>query len=164
MTRRIRIESIEIVAHCHATENPEKVKQAIVNILPPELRGRARIVEQRLTGYFRNPITRLVLVLHRDEAAETLKHILSRLPEHDRRYLLLSLDQRYDRKSNKLFLRLDKQEAYLGNLVLSEGSDTVRVSVSFSIARSAEDVRSLLEALLGESARASGSASTDKGG
>ena len=145
MARRIRVEEIEIVAHCHATEDESKVLKALLNVLPPDLRSLVETRVERLTGYYGNPITRIVIRLRRDHALEALRYIVSNLSEVDRRYLLDSLEQRYDRRSNRLFIRLDKQEAYLGRLALSEGSDTVRISISFSIARSIDEVRRLLE-------------------
>jgi len=157
LSRRIRVESLELVTHCHATEDPEKVKQALLNLLPPDLRNRVAVHEQRLSGYFHNPIVRMQIVLHRDEALESFRYVLCRLPEYDRRYLLLSLEQRYDRRANKLFLRVDKQEAYMGRIALNEGSDTIRLSVSFSLVRSIDEVRSLLESLCKGSEDASGS-------
>lgn len=161
MTKRIRVKSVELVAHCHATEDPDRVKQALLNILPPQLRKSVRISEEHLQGYYHNPITRLRIVIEGDAALEVLRYVLCNLSDSDRKYLMLSLEQRYDRKSNRLFLRLDKQEAYLGTIVLSDGSDTVRISVSFSISRSLKDVEALLRTLCGdEDGSASGSPST----
>lgn len=148
MTRRIRVEEIEIVVHCHATEDESKVMKALLNVLPPDLRNTVETRIERFTGYYGNPITRIIARVGRDRALDVLKYIVSSLSEVDKRYLLESLEQRYDRRSNRLFLRLDKQEAFLGRLALSDGSDTVRISISFSIARSVDEVRRLLEEVM----------------
>ena len=145
--KRIKVENLELVAHCHATEDVEKVKRALMNLIPPDVRPRAMISEQRLSGYFHNPITRISVVVLKEDALTTLKYIISRMEPHDRNYLLLSLEQRYDRKSNKLFFRVDKKEAFMGNVVLSDGSDTIRVAVSFSLARSLREVEALIRSL-----------------
>jgi len=144
------VKSLEIVAHCHATEEPERVRQALLNVLPPPIRDAVKIEEEHLEGYYHNPILRMRIAIGEDLALSVLKYIVCQLSDSDRRYLELTLEQRYDRKSNRLFVRLDKQEAYLGSLTLNDGSDTIRVAISFSIARSLEEVRKLIEALCRE--------------
>jgi len=151
LSRKIKLVELDLVTHCHATEDPEKVKKAILNVLPPELRSAVNVSEVVLEGYYGNPIIRMGVVLRGEDAEKAFKYVIRSLSEGDRGYLLLSLEQRYDRKSNKLYLRLDKQEAYLGRLVLNDGSDTIRISASFSIVRSLDEVRKYIEEILRES-------------
>ncbi len=144
------MESIELTTHCHATEDLDKVRKALLNVIPSELRPILQnyVSTETFSGYYGNPITRLRLVVPSNYAEQVLLHILCSLPKFDREYLLTTLEQRYDSRANKLYLRLSKQEAYLGTLSLYDGGDAVRIVVSFSIVRSIDEVRKLLEELV----------------
>ena len=145
MKQKVRLVEVTISTHCHATEDLERVKNALLNVIPEDLRSSAKFVVQELKGYYGNPITRISTSFRGENAEKVLKYILSKLPDHDKNYLLYSLEQRYDKKSNKVFIRLNKQEAYLGTLTLYEGSDAIKVVASFSIIRSLDEVRKYLE-------------------
>ena len=149
MPRRIELSEVVLSTHCHATEDLEKVKRALLNSIPPELRTTANIHSEMLHGYHGNPIIKLEVRFKGDEAYHVIRYLLSSISDVDRRYLFASLDMRYNRKDNKLFLRLDKQEAYLGNIVLYEGDDSIKISVSFSMIRSIDAVKEFLKQLAG---------------
>lgn len=146
--RKIAISRITITTHCHATEDVEKVKQALLNILPQNLRDRISVGQETLYGYHGNPIIRFKIVLEGDEAVEALKYLLKMLRETDKNLIINTIDIRYDKKSNELFIRLGKQEAYMGNIAIYDGDDAIRVSISFSIEKSLNAVRNLLENLI----------------
>ncbi len=150
MNRKIELSEVILSTHCHATEDLEKVKKALMNSIPLELRSIADIHSEILHGYHGNPIVKLEVRFKGDDALNVIKYIISMLSDVDRRYLLNSLDIRYNRKDNKLFLRLDKQEAYLGNISLYEGDDSIKVSISFSMIRSIDAVKEFLERMLME--------------
>lgn len=147
---KIKLIEVEITTHCHATEDLEKVKYAVLNLLPEELRKGVEIKYQELKGYYGNPIIRLSVTIRGPEALDVAKYILSRLPPHDRRYLIYSIEQRYDKHNNKLYIRLSKQDSYLGTPTLYDGSDVIRVVFSFSITRSEDEVKRLIESLVEE--------------
>lgn len=148
--RRAEVAGGNVSAYCHATEEMEKVRQALLNTLPKELRNVVAVSIEKQRGFYGNPITILKVNLNKEEALLALQHMLVSLTEADRRYLLNSLPLRYDEEAGKLYVRLDKQEAYLGKIVLYDGDDTVRMAFSFAQARRVEDVRRVLEDLLGE--------------
>lgn len=150
MSRRIELSEVVISTHCHATEDLEKVRRALVNVLPPELRSAVKLHTEILHGYYGNPIVKLETRIKGDDAHMVIRYILSLISDGDQRYLLNSLNMRYDAKDNELFIRLDKQEAYLGNIVLYEGNDSIKITVSFSMTRSVDAVREFLERILRE--------------
>ena len=135
---RARVRSIELQAICHATESPEKVRQALLNLLPPGLRGRVSIEESQAKGHHGNPITLMRAVLRGRDAEEALSWLLGRLSRDDLRLLELSMEQRIDRGGH-LYLRLDKQEAYLGRVAMSSGGDVIRLVASIR-GRNVEEV------------------------
>ena len=121
---------VELSAHAHATEDVDRVLEAVLNLLPEELRGRVKPLVQTVEGHHGNPITRIVVRLEGQEAEEFLRGLASRLSEQDKRILRFILESRYDEKAGRFYLRLSKQDAYQGRLVFSDGDDVVHVMIS----------------------------------
>jgi RNA binding exosome subunit len=144
-SRKVTLSEVIISTLCHATENCSKVKQAILNLIPPHIAPSTHIAENTVKGFYGNLITVLEARFKGKEAYSVLKHVANLLSELDRRYVVNSLEIRYDPKANKVFIRIDKQSAYLNKPTVSEGDDTVKLVLSFSMLRSAEGVRKLLE-------------------
>jgi len=138
----VKVRSLDVSASCHATEDVEKVKKAMLNLVPEDLRKKISFNEQILKGHYGNPIIRLSFKLKGEDAEKTLKHIAKNLDEISRRLLNASLSLRLELP--KLYLRFSKQEAYLGKVVLEDSDDIVKVVISFS-ARRTESLRKYLE-------------------
>ena len=117
----------------HVTEDPERVKQALTNLLPPEVREEAlKLLSSEVTyGHYKNPIIIYRLNIAVKELAKRVAgYILSNLKEDDRESLLNTLGLRVDSKRN-IYIRLDKQSAFLGEVRLSEGGDDIKAVLSF---------------------------------
>lgn len=147
---KIAISKVIITTHCHATEDLEKVKQAMLNILNPDLRNKINIEQETLYGYHRNPITRLKIVLEENDALEFLKYLMKSMSEGDKQLIVTSIEMRYNKKANEIFIRLNKQDAYLGIISVYDGDDAIKISISFSMLRSVEAIRNFLENLVRE--------------
>ncbi len=121
---------VDISVHIHASESEKKVLKAIKNILPNNI----DIVEFKVSrdvfrGHHGNPIVRLELKMRgRRKVREIYENIFKKLTG------LRGggwIKERFDDKKNKLYLRLDKQLAYLGEIRLTDGDDVIRVIFSF---------------------------------
>lgn len=126
--------STEISAFCHATEDLDKVKAALGNILPESARAEleSSMSIAMLEGHYGNPIFVLRLKIEKPELAEALlKQLLASLPEGDLAMLDRTLEQRLDSSGN-LYLRLDKQQAFLGDFRVYDGDDVIKVKVKLS--------------------------------
>ena len=125
------ISSICLSTIAHSTEDISKVKGAILNLLPLSLRNYRTISEQEAQGHHGNSIWLLTLDLREKKpAAEISDYLLRSLPVADRLHLRDQLDLYFDGRS-AIFLRLDKQSAFLGSLRLSNGDDVIRVKIGF---------------------------------
>jgi len=51
------VQSVEISAIAHATDNLEKIQAALTTIMPESLKGRQLFTRRYLEGHYRNPIT-----------------------------------------------------------------------------------------------------------
>ncbi|MCS6788349.1 MAG: hypothetical protein NZ733_03555 [Aigarchaeota archaeon] len=116
-----RVTSVTARAICSATESEEKVLRAMSNALGVDVSGAARWT--RTTGIFGEPLSVVEVELRGEGAEAVAERLLSYLPEHyvaERTEVLGSQEV--------IHVRLDKQAAYLGELVLSE-RDAIKVEV-----------------------------------
>ncbi|MET1160695.1 MAG: RNA-binding domain-containing protein [Thermoprotei archaeon] len=140
----ISAHEIEIKTFCHATEDCAKVMKALLNIIPPDLRREYSVVKQVVHGYYGNPITIYTLRI-REGLASVIDYIANKLDSSDKAILSATLDLRYDRRANKLYLRFSKQDAYLNKIILSDSDDIIKVTISFKNARGINRVREYLK-------------------
>ncbi len=112
------IDSLSFRAFSHATENEDRVKKAVMNAS-----GSEELTCSKSYGYHGNPI---VVIEAKITRAKEIKNVLSLLSEEDVRQLIDTIELRVDDESF-FYMRLDKQEAYLGNLRLSSGEDVISV-------------------------------------
>jgi RNA binding exosome subunit len=142
------VQTIELTAMIHATEDESKVRRAVLNLLPPDVYPPA-FEAVKLKGYYGDPITVLKLnVKHRKPATELLEHIVKRLSSLDVTSLLDGLAQHID-ESRNLYMRLDKQKAYTGKVVL-EHHDSIRVKARLRLPHKADHlelIRTYIESL-----------------
>lgn len=125
------IRGIELKFFGYSTEDQVKVRIAARNILPPILIN-AHIKYQELNGYYGDSITSYVIrIKNREEAKIAFNHLIRNLSTQDHSQLLHELDRRID-KTRNLYLRLDKQKAYLGKTVLDR-HDAIRVKVKLHL-------------------------------
>ncbi len=110
--------SLHARALCHATEALDRVKQAVLNTV-----GEVELETKRTAGHHGNKI--VVVEAHTSDA-RAMKHLFESLPENDRELLTDTLSQRLDESCN-LFLRVDKQSAYDGRIVLARSDDVIAV-------------------------------------
>ena len=122
---------VEISSIIHATEDLNKVEKAIRNIFPEEFANEP-YEKSDLMGYHRNPIVTLRTFI-REKAKEIafLKNILCKLEADDKACLSSEFKNYIDSKGN-FYLRLDKQEAFLGKIKLGF-DDTIHIKVKLGL-------------------------------
>jgi len=136
------VRRVEITTSIHATEDDVKVRKAVLNLIPDELRNKVKIKQLTFQGHYGNPIKRLTLTITGGNADKVFKNIISKMTETDRRIINTTLDNRLT--SSHLYIRLSKQEAYQGNIVLYEGDDIIKIVATLNRNVSKEDLRNIL--------------------
>ncbi len=139
----MQVVSVRVSTIVHATEDAEKVIQALKQVFSQELSGQA--VEKRvLKGHFGNEITTLTMNLRGRLAESLLSNLWGRLSSLEHERLLGELNNRVD-EEGRLYVRLDKQECFRGGLRLRD-QDPIKVQFSFrGVSDPIVEVRRLLE-------------------
>jgi len=127
MPRKLFPVNIRLAVHVHATENENKVLVSIKNIMPENTKLDLR--KHTYSGYYGNPIIRFEGFISKPKEAKLIfEYIFSRIEG-----LIYPgwIVERFDKKSNTLYLRIDKQAAYLGKIVLGWGDDIIHLLFKF---------------------------------
>lgn len=128
MERAVSVSLIEIQSIVHATESREKVLKAIKNVLPDQCHGLIKLSEQRLKGHYNNPITLFKFKLDDQRAIKAfIESLAARLDPSDKEYLSENIG-RHLSEDGRLYLRLNKQSAFLGQIKLGR-EDPIRIQM-----------------------------------
>jgi RNA binding exosome subunit len=134
----------EISAFAHATEDLDKVKASVLRVLPEALSARVRFCESTMRGHHDNLIVELRVELYsRADAYQALQAILAGISSLDERALEDGLSKHLDER-NRLYLRLDKQKAFQGEVVLASVD---AISFTFRLPSCPKSLRQLKEVL-----------------
>lgn len=141
-----RIEKLIIQVLCHATEDREKVLRAVGNVLGGAA-DKISVSSETLKGYYGDPVTIMRIYLLDENACEDVfLRILSSLSGLEREELW-SERAKKGKHGGKLYIRLDKQEAFLGRIRQSD-KDPIRIVVE--VRGSMDALRKRLEERLRE--------------
>ena len=132
MSETLRIRAIEMSAISHATEDLGRVCSALRNVSSEEIAKRAGISRQDLKGHHGNPITTLMMRIRGTDLMESFaQRLASRLSDGDKRLLSVEF-RKYTDTDGNLYIRLDKQAAFLGRLSLKQ-EDPIRIRMRLEI-------------------------------
>lgn len=130
---------VDLRAFSYATEDQKRVEEALRSLLPDD----AELDHVENVGHHGD---RIVVFSARIDVADGMRHVLDRLSElDDIDRVIDELDQRVD-DNCALFLRLDKQAAFRGEVRLGSGI-TVRAKVEAYPAKQATAVENARETL-----------------
>jgi RNA binding exosome subunit len=125
----VPIAYIDVRVFAHATEESEKVLTAARNTLPPESADTVTFKKTTLTGHHGNPITLFeARIKNRKVAQAFLVRLASDLSIMNKEALNGEIAQHLE--NGNLYIRLDKQYAYLGELRLSS-TDPIHLRIHF---------------------------------
>lgn len=120
---------IDVRFFAHATEDPNKVVEAVQNVLPSDYLAEITFRRRNLRGHYGNLITLFESkVRDRETIKAFVENLSTRLNETDKEILFREIGRHVEKGS--LYLRLDKQAALQGELRLCT-ADPVRVHIRF---------------------------------
>jgi RNA binding exosome subunit len=120
---------IDMRVFAHATEDEEKVLTAARNTLPKELSENAAFQKTSLTGHHGNPIILFeAKFTDRQALPVVLEKIANSLSALDKE--TLNSEMKLHLEKRNLYLRFDKQSAYMGELKFSS-NDPMHFKIHF---------------------------------
>ncbi len=136
---------------CHTTENLAKVKQALTNVV-----GDSELRVTKTFGHHGNPITIIESTI---KEMSDITRFFAKVDDNDLSVIEDTLATRVDDGCN-LFLKIDKQEAFLGKVKLGHEDDVIslRIRVAAFPATCEVAQSNIREYLAVERARRGGSA------
>ncbi len=141
------VAKIKARAYSRATELPERVETAILNLIPEEFRKDVELNITGVEGHSGDDMKIVVAKLGKKTLCEaTLDYIFSSFDDRDRRRVQNSLLRRLN-VNCLFFLRIDKQAAFLGKIALADGPDviSVRIDIKQYPKCRQEDAKTMLE-------------------
>jgi len=140
MSSKPPIAYMDIRVFAHATEDPVKVQAAVRNLMPDELAQTILFETNNLTGHHGNLITLFTArVVDKKVLPRALEKIGACLSSLDKEQLCTDLRLHVDK--GNLFLRFDKQSAYMGTFKFAQ-NDPIHVKIHFKN-KSAEQITEL---------------------
>jgi len=129
MSSKPPIAYIDIRVFAHATEEPVKVQTAVINLFPTDLSENLIFQKTNLTGHHGNPIILFTAKLtDKKMLPEALKKIGKDLGVLDKEEL--NQDIKLHLEKGNLYLRFDKQSAFMGSLKFSQ-IDPIHMKIHF---------------------------------
>lgn len=129
MSSKPPIAYMDIRVFAHATEDPTKVQTAVRNIFPADLAETLVFQETNLTGHHGNPIILFTAKLTDKKllpkALEKIGKDLGVLDKEE-----LNHDIKLHIEKGNLYLRFDKQSAFMGALKFSQ-NDPIHIKIHF---------------------------------
>ncbi|MGC8948533.1 MAG: RNA-binding domain-containing protein [Thermoprotei archaeon] len=144
----IRLLYAEISTFAHATEDENKVKTALMSLIPEKYWQMVEIQRERLSGHWGNDIIHLWIELKgQSQVADLIKWLALKMSDVDKAIissqLQLFLDQEYH-----IHMRFNKQKAYKSILILDdEGDDIIRVKIGVAGLKKLSDARNVYKEL-----------------
>lgn len=129
MSSKVPIAHVDIRVFTHATEDIDKVLKAVRNTLPTELTDKVEFKKTKLKGHYKNPIVLLQTKIKKGDAVKAVfEKLASGLSTLDKELLNNEITHHLNKRN--LFIRLDKQSAYLNELKLCS-TDPIHFRIHF---------------------------------
>lgn len=129
MSSKTPIAYIDVRVFAHATEDLEKVLAAVRNLLPAGVLDIVIFRKTNLTGYYGNPITLFeTKIKDKNIIRQVFEKLSTGLGLMDKEFLNKEIKQHMEK--GNLYLRLDKQSAFLNQLKLSR-TDPIHLRIHF---------------------------------
>lgn len=126
----ISLTKIEFSFSIHSTEDFDKNMEAFSNLIPEELIEQTEVSVEDLEGGYENPIQYVTITFSKIKEMEyILKHLSSSLSEEQKNLLNTEFDDRFHFDSKTFFIRIDKEEIFNNNIVISVSDNIIKIAI-----------------------------------
>ena len=128
-----KLNAITFSCSSHSTEDLEKVKTALYNLIPESIRKEHEIKIQHISGHAGNPMQLLDLTIRKTRYLKaTFDYLTEKIDDVDKEYLYQIAESRIG-EDNWFYMRINKQDAFNNQIHLDDGDNTIRVVIKFII-------------------------------
>ena len=125
------IQTVETSTIAHATDDLDKVQQALARLIPEALKGRQLFTRRYMQGHYGNPIVTFEARLTKGSEIDEFATFLGNQLAHNDKLRIQRDLSRYSDGDGNLYIRIDKQRIFRGIIQLGE-EDSVRVRMKFT--------------------------------
>jgi len=130
MKYKTRPTSASFQVFSYVTEDIEKVKLALFNILPKELHEKIKLNISKTEGYFKDPIHIISTKLRGKEVDSFLRYVAERLPKRTKIVMNKTIAEQIDEHGN-LYLRFSKDDVFDNKIAFGD-RDVIWCKIHFS--------------------------------
>ena len=137
------ISGVSFSTIAHSTEDLSKISKAVLNMLPETMRGTHVLETAEAKGHHGNEIILLTLEIRdKEQAQSVVGYLIRSLPVGDRLRIRDRIHMFFDGRST-IFLRVDKQQAFINTVRLSDSDDIIKIKISILSWKA--DIKSVLK-------------------
>lgn len=131
--------TLEIIFH--ATEDNRKIFVPILELFQIK---EDQFTQEKILGYYGNPITLAKTVLTKEKAEDFVRELISRITKSQIDELLENIDMYFDNSS--LFLRIGKNDL-VRNIISLQQNNAIKIRIKVPIYKKSELVKTYTELL-----------------
>ena len=125
--------NVKLSVFSHEEEDDEKIKQALLSLLPFNLeQEKLQLTRTKATGFRERKIIILEIMLTKEKhISKFLKHLKQNLSDDQRRLLLSQVESRLDKELD-FFIRLDKQKLLNNQFWITDAGNCFHIKLSIA--------------------------------
>ena len=143
---------LSLTSFSYITESETKVREALMNLVPEELKEETTFDRRVMHGQYNDRIIKLELRFTKKKIiSQIVDYIQSKVSPADKKGLTFNFKNQWDSRNRVWHLRINKQQAYLDELKIDSGGDIIKWALKFTIYDTSEkDAESVTQDFLKE--------------
>ncbi|MCG3217816.1 MAG: hypothetical protein KAR35_02360 [Candidatus Heimdallarchaeota archaeon] len=134
MENAITYNWLSLTSFSYITESENKVRKAMLNLLPENLREETTFDRRVMHGQYNDRILKLELRFTKKKIInQIVDYFQSKISSSDKKGLTYNFKDQWEEENRIWHLRINKQQAYLEEIKLDSGGDIIKWSLKFTI-------------------------------
>ncbi|MHA1911694.1 MAG: RNA-binding domain-containing protein [Candidatus Kariarchaeaceae archaeon] len=134
MENTINYNWLSFTSFSYITESESKVREAMLNLLPEDLRDESTFERKVMHGQYNDRILKLELrFTNKKKINQIVSNFQSKISSSDKKGLTYNFKNQWDEQNRIWHLRINKQQAYLEKIKLDSGGDIIKWTLKFTI-------------------------------
>ena len=125
---------LSLTSFSYITESETKVREAMMNLIPEELREETTFGRRVMHGQYNDRIVKLELrFTKKKKISQIVNNFQAKISPADKKELTYNFKNQWDAENRVLHLRINKQQAYFDKIKLDSGGDIIKWALKFTI-------------------------------